>query len=282
MSLMVRAARPNDRLSVETLNQSSRRALPKLWWWEEYLAEDTFVVVEHGRAMVGALFAWPDESPIAWVRLANLRDTVDVDEWFDVALPPVIAGLRRRGVHSLAWMDFWDWAAPSLTGRGFAPLTDVETLAKSDCDLPASNHTEARVRSAGQNDLAAVTTVDSAAFGPHWRYGQATMSRRLKASPLFIVAELGHQIVGYAEGELRPPTAHLNRVAVHPLHQDRGIGALLMRNVLRRSWQGGALQVTLNTQAYNRRARRLYRWFGFEPTGERVTAWELRLAPSPP
>jgi ribosomal-protein-alanine N-acetyltransferase len=241
--------------------------------------EDVFVVVEQARAVVGALFAWPDESPVAWVRLASLQDGIDVDEWLRVALPPVLDGLRRRGARSLAWMDYWGWAAPYLSGRGFGPLTDVETLAKLSQDLPIADHSEANVRPARQEDLAAIMGVDAAAFTPHWRYGQATMSRRLSTSPLFIIAEMGSEVVGYAEGDLRPPTAHLNRVAVHPLHQEHGIGSVLMRGALRRLWRGGAQQVTLNTQANNRRARRLYRRLGFEPTGERVTAWELRLAP---
>ena len=281
MTLRVRPAHPEDWLSVETLNHASRRALPKLWWWEEYLAEDVFVVVEDGRAVVGSLFAWPDESSVAWVRLANLRDSVDAHEWFDVALPPVIDGLRRRGARSMAWMDFCDWAAPHLNRRGFTPLTDVETLAKLDHNLPTADHSGARPRAARQEDLSAVVAVDAAAFTAHWRYGWATMHRRLNTSPVFIVAELGCEVVGYAEGELRPPTAHLNRVAVHPLHQEHGIGALLVRDVLLRFWRGGADKVTLNTQAFNQRARRLYRSLGFEPTGERVTAWELRLRGSP-
>ena len=141
MTLRVRSARPDDWLIVETLNRASRRALPKLWWWDEYLMEDVFVVVEQARAVVGALFAWPDESPVAWVRLASLQDGIDVDEWFRVALPPVLDGLRRRGARSLAWMDYWGWAAPCLSGRGFVPLTDVETLANSKALLIQGNVT---------------------------------------------------------------------------------------------------------------------------------------------
>jgi ribosomal-protein-alanine N-acetyltransferase len=275
--LRVRVARPDDWLAVETLNHASRRALPKLWWWEEYLTEDVFLVVEDGHGMVGALFAWPDDSPVAWVRLAILQDSIDADEWFDAALPRVIDSLRRRGATNLAWMDFWDWAAPHLKRRGFTPLTDVETLIKFDCDLPVAGYSEVRARPARAEDLLTIVAIDAAAFSAHWRYSRSTVRRRLATSPVFVVAELGHEVVGYAEGELRPPIAHLNRVAVHPAHQECGIGALLVRNVLRRFWRGGANQVTLNTQAYNHRARRLYRSLGFQPTGESVTAWELRF-----
>jgi len=277
VTLIARASLQTDWLPIETLNRGSRRALPKLWWWEEYLSEELFVVVEQGRVVVGALFAWPDDSPVAWVRLASLLDRVSADEWLDAALPPLLRGLRSRGVRRLAWMDYWDWASPYLASRGFAPLTDVETMAKADRVLPPTGQPAAMVRPAGSKDIAAIASVDVSAFTPHWRYSQATIAQRFQAARLFIVAEIDGAIVGYAEGDIRSTTAHLNRVAVHPHRQEHGIGALLTQHALRGFWQGGADQVTLNTQTNNQRARRLYRRFGFKPTGERATAWELVL-----
>jgi GNAT superfamily N-acetyltransferase len=264
---------------IETLNHACRRALPRLWWWEEYLAEDVFVVVEHGRAVVGALLAWPDVPAVAWVRLASLRDSIDVGEWLDVALPPVIKALQRRGSRVLAWMDFSDWAAPHLRERGFTQLTGIQTLAKSDQRLPAAYARDACVRPATDDDFASIVTVDTAAFTPYWRYGPATIRRRMDASSLFLVTEVASEVVGYAEGEIRSTAAHLNRVAVHPGHQGRGIGTQLTRAALHGFWGQGAYHITLNTQADNQRSRRLYRRLGFESTGENVTAWELRLAP---
>ena len=277
VTLIARASRLADWLPIETLNRASRRALPKMWWWEEFLSEELFVVVEQKRVLVGALFAWPDESPVAWVRLASLLDYVSAERWLDAALPPIVRALRTRGARSLAWMDYWGWAGHYLASRGFAPLTDVETMAKHDQHLPPLANPSVTVRPAVAEDLAAVAAVDASAFSHHWRNGHATIARRLRASPLFVVAEDNGSIVGYAEGDLRCPVAHINRVAVHPRHQGCGIGELLTQHALQGFWRGGANQVTLNTQEFNQRARRLYRRLGFEPTGERATAWELVL-----
>jgi ribosomal-protein-alanine N-acetyltransferase len=279
VTLIARASRPADWLPIETLNRASRRALPKLWWWEEYLSDELFVVVERGPIIVGALFAWPDESSVAWVRLASVLDQVTVDDWLDAALPVLLPGLRRRGTRYLAWMDYWDWAGPHLAARGFHPLTDVETLIKTDHALPAPSNMDAVVRPAAPTDIVPIARVDALAFDPHWRNSRATVERRFRASPLFIVAEVAGSVVGYADGEVRPPTAHLNRVAVHPEVQGRGIGEAIVHHALCRCWRDGAERVTLNTQAHNLRARRLYRRLGFEPTGERATAWELDLSP---
>ncbi len=79
------------------------------------------------------------------------------------------------------------------------------------------------------------------------------------------------------EGVLHLPRAHINRIAVHPDQQGHGIGTLLLRNALPTLWQYGAERVTLNTQTDNRYSQRLYRRFGFEPTGDLVSAWDLRV-----
>jgi ribosomal protein S18 acetylase RimI-like enzyme len=277
MSMERRRARPDDWLAVEALYQRAGRTLPRLWWWEEHLTDDLFVVIEHKGIIVGALFASPDESPVAWVRLAALDDALEVDEWLNLALPPVLDGLRRRGAHTLAWMDCGGWAGPYLRAHGFRLLTEVATLVKSDHVLPDTRAADARLHPASDADIPAIVAVDRAAFTAHWWHSEATMRRRIATSSHSVVATAAGEVVGYAEGELRFPAAHLNRIAVHPAHQGCSIGALLLHDALRAFWRHGAKQVTLNTQTDNRRSQQLYRRFGFEPTGDLATVWELHL-----
>lgn len=264
-------------MAIETLSQTARCASPRLWWWEEHLEDNLFVVVERGKTVVGALLAWPDESPVAWVRLAVLDDGSSTAEWLDLTLPLVLDGLRRLGTQALAWMDYEGWATPYLQARGFKRLTEVVTLAKRDWALPAANDANAYLRPASDADVPAVVAVDRAAFTPHWWHSESTLHRRIAAPRHFVVAEVAHEVVGYAEVELHLPSTHLNRIAVHPAHQGQGIGAQLLRDALRGLWRRGAELVTLNTQTDNHSSQRLYRHFGFEPTGDRTTAWELKL-----
>jgi ribosomal-protein-alanine N-acetyltransferase len=273
----VRRACPGDCLAVETLSQGASRTLPQFWWWEEHLADDPFILVERQGIVVGALFAWPDESPVAWVRLAALHDGLGVDGWLDLALPPVLDGLRCRGTQALAWMDHGGWAGSSLKVRGFKRLTEVITLVKYDRALSDTNAADTYLRPASDADIPAVVEVDRAAFTPHWWNSEATIRRRAAVSCHFAVAEVAGEVVGYAEGTLRLPGGHLNRIAVHPAHQDRGIGTLLLRDALRAFWRHGAERVTLNTQSNNHLSQRLYRRFGFEPAGDFVAVWELAL-----
>ena len=279
MNTRVRRSHPGDWLAVETLHQKAHRRLPQLWWWEEHLADDVFILTERDKVVVGALLAWPDASPVAWIRLAALDDALDVDEWLGLTLPPVLDSLRRRGAQKLAWMDYDGWAGSHLQVYGFKRLNDVITLVKHDHTLPDSNPTNAWLRPTSDADIPTIVALDRAAFTPHWWHSEFTMLRRARAAAAsyFVVAEVTDGVIGHAEGEVRLPVAHLNHIAVHPTHQGYGIGALLLNDVLRYFWQHGAGRVTLNTQTDNYYSQRLYHRFGFEPTGDVATAWELQL-----
>jgi GNAT superfamily N-acetyltransferase len=277
MEIVPRKSRPGDWLAIEELHHRASRKMPQLWWWEEHLTDDSFVVVERDESITGVLFAWPDRSPVAWIRLAAVDNGLDVDEWLDLALPPIITSLRHQGAQALAWMDYQGWAEPHLTIKGFRPLTEVITLAKLDCTLPLTGTPGVYLRPAADADIPAVVAVDRAAFTPHWWHSEETMYRRAARSPHFAVAEIEGEVVGYVEGEARIPIAHLNRIAVHPSHQGHGVGRTLLSSTLRTFWQAGAERITLNTQADNTHSQRLYRRFGFEPTGDTVTVWELHL-----
>lgn len=278
MSKQARRARSDDRSAIKEIARGARRSLSLLRQWEKRLGDDLFVLLEREGAVTGALLAWPDESPVAWVRLAALADGQDIAEWLDLTLPLLLDGLRRRGTQKLAWMDYDGWAGPSLEARGFERLTDVIALVKFDRALPDdTSGASICLRPAADVDSPAVVAVDRAAFTPHWWHSEDSMRRRIATASHFVVAEAGRLVAGYAEGELRLPRAHLNRIAVHPDYQGRSIGASLLRAILRAFWQSGADQVSLNTQTDNHFSQQLYRSFGFASTGDVMTAWELEL-----
>jgi ribosomal-protein-alanine N-acetyltransferase len=272
-----RKAHAGDWLAIEALCNRAQYRLPQMWHWEEYLEAESFVVVENGKALAGAIFAWPDGSPVAWVRTAALSSGLGMDAWLDLSLPLVLAALRRRGASTLAWMDYGGWVGEHLEKRGFRPLVDVVTLSKFDRNLPALGLCDADVRPASDADIPVATVVDREAFTAPWWHSEDTMRRRAAAAAYFSVATLAGEVVGYAEGDLRLPVAHLNRIAVLPVHQGRGVGAVLLRDALRAFWQQGAGYVTLNTQSDNVYSQRLYRRFGFEMTGDSATVWKLEL-----
>ncbi len=103
--------------------------------------------------------------------LAALDDILSTGEWLDLALPPVLEGLRRRGARELAWMDYWGWAGSHLGARGFDLLAEVATMIKFDRVLPDIDVAGARLRPAADadrtvSDIPATVAIDRAAFPP--------------------------------------------------------------------------------------------------------------------
>ena len=273
----VREAHPYDWRAIEALTRRTRFTSPALWQWEAHLTDQGFLVMEIEGRVEGALLATVDESPVAWVRLAAVGDHLDVGQWMDLSLPPIISHLRTLEVRELAWMDHGEWAWRSLERRGFQPRAEVITLRKTDHAVPTVDPPPIALRPASDADFAAIAAIDRRAFAPAWWRSEDSLRRRAAMASRFTVAERGDDVIGYAERELHPPAAHLNRIAVEPDHQGRNVGAFLLERALVSMWQRGAETVSLNTQRSNRRSRRLYESFGFEATGHCVTVWMLQL-----
>ena len=89
----------------------------------------------------------------------------------------------------------------------------------------------------------------------------------------------GASVEGMAERLTRADRADrvpLCRVAVH---QGQAIGVRLLADVVDFARVRSADVLTLNTQAHNTSAQRLYEWFGFHRTGEQQTVLRYDLVP---
>ncbi|MCX7681554.1 MAG: GNAT family N-acetyltransferase [Anaerolineae bacterium] len=272
----VRKARPEDLPAIRALQRRTRFKMPCAWRCEECQAFPANLYVAFGDEgeIGGALCTWPDGAPAARVRMAALENDGNTSRWLGLVLSRALTELCRSGVRELTWIDYEGWAGHYLSRGGFVLLERVITLAKFDYLLPEVRACDVLLRSSSEQDVSGIVAVDRAAFPPHWWHGEVTIRRNIALSPYFVVAEAEGEIVGYASGDLHKPLAHLNRIAVAPAYQGRGIGSRLLRDALLAFWAWGAEEVTLNTQQSNHTSQRLYRRFGFEPTGESVAVWK--------
>jgi ribosomal-protein-alanine N-acetyltransferase len=276
-TVKVREAYLWDWPAIEILVRRARHTSPSLWEWKAFRTDVGCVLIEEKNLVRGVLFASSDESPVAWVRLAAVEDDLSIGRWLDLSLPKLLMDLQALAARELAWLDCGEWARSYLATRGFRQLTQIITLAKTIRDTPELTAAGVTIRPARKADFGAVVSVDRAAFSPYWWRSEATVRRRAATASRFTVAEYHGRVVGYTEWESHLPDGHLKRIAVAPDDQGRGIGALLLNDVLRTLWQHGIEEISLNTQVHNHRARRLYECFGFRPTGDPVTVWRLHL-----
>jgi [ribosomal protein S18]-alanine N-acetyltransferase len=89
------------------------------------------------------------------------------------------------------------------------------------------------------------------------------------ASRLYLVAEDGNQLIGYAGLLAAGAQADVLTIAVDTARWGQGVGSALLRQLLAEATQRGCTEVFLEVRADNTRAQRLYHWWGFADVGIR-------------
>ena len=140
-------------------------------------------------------------------------------------------------------------------------------------DLGAVDH---RLRRARRRDRPDVLEVDRLAFDPFWHLGADGLDEALNAtaSVRFRVAE-ETAVLGYAVCGRALDIGYLQRLAVHPDHSRRGIGAALVVDSLLWLRRRRGRMMLVNTQESNTNALALYQHLGFTLEQEHLTvmAW---------
>lgn len=119
------------------------------------------------------------------------------------------------------------------------------------------------------DDIPAVHAIESASFPMPWppyAFRQELESNRMAR---YLVVRAGQRVIAYAGIWLMVDESHITTFAVLPAYRRRGIGGLLLSELMRLSADLGAAVVTLEVRLSNAAARRLYQQFGFKPVGVR-------------
>jgi ribosomal-protein-alanine N-acetyltransferase len=147
---------------------------------------------------------------------------------------------------------------------GYQPYTALRLLRKP---VAAEEEVAVTVRDLADRDWPGVVAVDAAAFGEMWRAELPALLEALRSAPssaLIGIDDPGSgSLAGYAIVACSAGTGYLQRIAVDPAYQGRGLGRSLTRqanNWLRRR---GARHIVLNTKPGNTGALSLYESEGY-------------------
>jgi ribosomal-protein-alanine N-acetyltransferase len=235
----------------------------------DWLDGRPFLLATAGGRLLGFIICTRYQSRRALLRGVGLVDDWSMRVYLEALLPPTLDRLGSQEVTSLVYIGNDRWlTAPLLRDWDFSIQNSVVAYAKKDLSIPTRGSQQVYVRLACPGDFPALVALDEAAFDPLWCNESRTFAHALENLPYFVVAELAGQIVGYLFGSRQGDTGHLNRVAVHPDCQGRGIGARLLAEAIEFFRAEKVKVVTLNTQKDNAVSQRLYRHFGFRPMGE--------------
>jgi len=201
------------------------------------------------------------------------------------AMPPPTPAMVRHACAVLADRGYADVVTGALSvyeqrgflDAGFSVREELHLLGAELRDLPP--RPEAALRRGGRRFRAGALAVDAAAFDPFWRLDEAGLDDALKATPStrFRVATDDGTVIGYAVCGRAGSRGYVQRLAVDPGRQGRGLGAALLIDGLRWLSRRGAKSAVVNTQVGNERALHLYTALGFrlQPTGLAVLARRL-------
>ncbi|CAA9214307.1 MAG: hypothetical protein AVDCRST_MAG76-309 [uncultured Acidimicrobiales bacterium] len=154
----------------------------------------------------------------------------------------------------------------AFLAAGFAEAERLHLLSHSLSRLPRVHCQAARLRRARSGERDAVLRVDAASFPSFWQLDDAGLTDALTATPhsRFTVAVDGSGwVVGYAISGRSGRNGYLQRLAVDPGEQGRGLGRALVVDGLRWLSRWRAEQCVVNTQWGNEVALGLYERVGF-------------------
>ena len=122
-------------------------------------------------------------------------------------------------------------------------------------------------RSAYGADCQYIKTLGRAVFDLYGPYGDILSSWFLSGVTHTIVASSGEKKTGFAMLALTSGVAELLAIAVEPAMQGRGVGALLMDEVINKARRSKVKYFMLHTAVENSTAQALFEKYGFVRSG---------------
>lgn len=276
--LTIRAATPTETEDVELLARWSDRVhlrfqincLPQL------VRDGHIMLALQNGNLCGLTYATVDH-PNCSIRGLVVRPGRSTALVVGAVLNYLLPAAKAVDALSIAYIGDDPWLVPFLVERGFLPSGQIIALRRPSVSLTAEVDHRYQVRCARAEDVEAIVAVDWAAFEPLWRNGAQTIREFLAQMPYFLVSTVGGRIVAYICGTSYGKVGHVVRLAVHKQLQRRGIGTMLMHELLTRMAEEGVRGLTLNTQLDNYGSQAFYRSLGFYATQKPASVYRYML-----
>ncbi len=135
--------------------------------------------------------------------------------------------------------------------------------------LPTAAPVEVVIAPMRTKDLKGVLRIEEAVFPQPWSHRLFVEELAQRKSRAYRAAWVGRSIVGFAGQMFIDDETHVNNIAVEPAWQRRGLGAVLLVDLVRTALARGARHLTLEVRVGNDPAIALYQRFGMAPVGVR-------------
>jgi len=136
-------------------------------------------------------------------------------------------------------------------------------------EAPGIEPTPVRIGPMRRRHLAAVLRIERQVYPRPWTIGLYLGELALPSTRVYLVARIGHRVVGYGGLMLSFDEGHVTTLAVDPTLHGQQVGTRVLLELAQRALSRGARSLTLEVRMSNEPAKSLYRKFGFAPAGVR-------------
>ncbi|MCB0978430.1 MAG: GNAT family N-acetyltransferase [Acidimicrobiales bacterium] len=198
----------------------------------------------------------------------------------DVALH--LDGLRLRNTERVVTSALHRHELEPFLANGFVEHERLHLLRHDLLRCPALRP-DVPIRRGRRRDRDAVLALDARAFDDFWVLDSDGLDDAIHATPSSRFRVLGRRsesVLGYSVTGIAARRGYLQRLAVDPLHQGRGLGRAMVAESLAELRRAGAVEALVNTQERNQRAYDLYVSCGFVPEPDWLTVLTYPLGSS--
>jgi tRNA threonylcarbamoyladenosine biosynthesis protein TsaB len=236
------------------------------------LGESFAAVLEFKRSGVQTDVAWiVAPTVVQKAAVADLGVGIRNDQVLVVLSDPLVSTMGNVALPISGWM--MRYARDSQLNRpgqwvsaaALAPLYVREKVAQTI--LERQQGADLQWSEMRADDLDAVLAIENVAYPLPWTVGNFRDSMK-SGYPLRLLRERG-VVIGYAVWMPIYKEAHLLNITLAPPRQGNGLGAWMMRSLMREMLGQGMEQILLEVRPSNHRALALYRRLGFCQIGIR-------------
>ena len=282
VSLQVRPAVPQDQHQIANLMFFESHVHRHLDWRAplEWLGFPYYWVVEDDGNVLAALACPQEPAEVAWVRLFAHARQLPLDDAWTVLWKAAQKDIGQQGGATVALISMHQWLSNLLIRNDFTHNQDIIMLEWKGTDVPGPVPVDGvTVREMHTDDLPAVAVLDASAFMPLWQNPLDALEKALPQATSATVVEDAQGLIGYQISTANPFGAHLARLAVRPDAQRKGLGSLIVTDLIRRLMDKGIARLTVNTQSDNLASLALYKKRGFVLTGEKFPVYCFSVPP---
>ena len=125
------------------------------------------------------------------------------------------------------------------------------------------------IRPMTPEDVKAVSKIEKMCFSTPWSLKAFRLELEDNDCAHYAVVVAGEDIVGYGGMWMIIDEAHITNVAIHPDYRRKGMGEAVMRYLIKKASEIGAVAMTLEVRVSNKAAIYLYKKLGFIEKGIR-------------